>query len=94
MRGHIVAEDRFLHQGIGHHVFVTGIEDAENEYRFEVRRTPPGGDHPETEFEKTIDFSTRLAQAPGTTVEQLIHAELLSIKKAVNDEEDIHAHDP
>ena len=56
MRGHIIAEDRFLHQGVDHHVFVTGIESMENEYRFEVRRIPPGRAEPETEFEKTIDF--------------------------------------
>jgi hypothetical protein len=94
MRGHIIVEDRFFHQGIDHHVFVTGIEGVENEYRFEVRRVPPGSDQPETEFEKTINFSARLAQAPDTTIEQLITVELNAIKKAVNDEEDIHAHDP
>ena len=65
MRGHIIAEDRFLHQGIDHHMFVTGIDNTENEYRFEVRRILPGGDQPETEFEKTLDFSARLAQGTG-----------------------------
>lgn len=94
MRGHIVVEERFLHQGIDHHLFVTGIEHAENEYRFEVRRTLPGADAPTTEFEKTIDFSARLAESKETSADQLIAAEIQSIKKQVNDEEDIHAHDP
>jgi hypothetical protein len=94
MRGRIITEDRFMHQGIDHHVFVTGIEGVDHEYRFEVRRIPPGSDAPETEFEKTVDFSGRLTQSPDRTIEQLIQAELSAIKKAVNDEEDIHAHDP
>ena len=94
MRGHIIAEDRFLHQGTDHHLFVTGINDAEYEYRFEVRRIPPGSDQYETEFEKTVDFSSQLAKAPGTSVEELIQAEIQAIRQSVNDEEDIHAHDP
>ena len=94
MRGHIIAEDRFLHQGIDHCLFVTGIEEAGHEYRFEVRCIPPGGEHSETEYEKIIDFSPRLAQNPGISIDELIKAELQAIKKSVIDEEDIHAHDP
>ncbi len=94
MRGHIIAETQFLHQGIDHHLFVTAIENAEHEYRFEVRRIAPGADHPETVFEKVVDLSAELAQCPNTTIDQLINAELSSIKHEVNIEEDIHAHDP
>ena len=94
MRGHIVAEDRFLHQGIDHHLFVTQIENEENEYRFEVTRIPPGGATPETVFEKLVDFSSRLKQGRDLTLEQLIAAELSSVRDAVFADEDIHAHDP
>lgn len=94
MRGHIIAEIQFLHQGVDHHAFVTVIENAENEYRFEVRRTAPGNDHPETVYEKVVDLSMKLAQCPNTTIDQLITAELASIKYEVNAEEEIHAHDP
>ena len=90
MRGHIIKENRFLHQGIDHHLFVTGIENSEHEYRFEVRRTPPGGDHSETVFEKTINFSGRTE----SSIEERLSAELQTIQKEVTDEEDIHAHDP
>ncbi len=93
MRGHIIAEERFLHQGVDHQMFVTGIEGAEHEYRFEVRRIAPGGDLPETVFEKIADLSEALAQGTGTS-DQLINTELCAIRKAVTDEEDIHAHDP
>ena len=94
MRGHIIAEERFLHQGIDHHVFVTELEGVENECRFEVRSIPPGGDHPETGFEKTIDFSERLSQQNGTSLEQLIQAELSHIRQAVIEDEELHSHDP
>ena len=94
MRGHIIAEERFLHQSIDHHLFVTASDDAENECRFEVRRILPGGGEPETVFEKTIDFSAHLEQSPGTTIDKLIHNELEAVKKSVNEEEDLHAHDP
>ena len=94
MRGHILTEDRFLHQGITHHLFVTGIENAENEYRFEVTRIPPGGEAPETVFEKLVDFSDQLKQGLDLTLEQLIANELSSVRDAVFAEEDIHAHDP
>jgi len=94
MRGHIIAEMQFLHQGIDHHAFVTAIENTEYEYRFEVRRIAPGGDRPETIYEKVIDLSHELSQCPNTTIDQLINAELSSIKQKVNAEEDIHAHDP
>ena len=50
MRGHIIAEDRFLHQGIDHHLFVTQADGAEHEYRFEVRRVAPGADRAETVY--------------------------------------------
>ena len=94
MRGHIIVEDTFLHQGIDHHLFVAAIEGAENEFRFEVRRIQPGGTQPETIFEKTEDMSLQLAQCPNTTIDQLINAELRAIKKSVNSEEDLHANDP
>ena len=94
MRGHIIAEDHFLHQGVDHHLFVTSIEHAEHEHRFEVRRILPGNDMPETEFEKTVDFSALLSQCANTTIDQLIEAELVAIKRSVKAEEEIHAHDP
>lgn len=94
MRGHIIAEDRFMHQGIDHHLFVTQADSTEHEYRFEVRRTAPGDDRAETVFEKTEDLSALLAQCPNTTIDQLINAELRAIKKSVSTEEDLHANDP
>ena len=94
MRGHIIVEDRFLYQGIDHHLFITVSDGAEHEYRFEVRRTLPGGDHSETVFEKTEDLSAQLAHCPNTTIDQLIDAERVAIRNAVTAEEDIHAHDP
>lgn len=94
MRGHIIAEKQFLHQGIDHHVFVTAIENAEYEYRFEVRRIAPGGDRPETIYERVVDLSSELAKCPNTTIDQLIEAELDGIQREVNAEEDIHVHDP
>jgi len=94
MRGHIIAEEQFLHQGIDHHVFVTAIENAEHEYRFEVRRIAPGGDQPETIYERVVDLSSELAKCPHATIDQLIGAQLDSIQTEVNAEEDIHVHDP
>ena len=94
MRGRIIAEDKFLHQGTDHHVFVTAIENAGNEYRFEVRRIAPGADHPETVYEKVVDLSSAFAESPNTTIDQLINAELSAVKREVNAEEDIHANDP
>ena len=94
MRGHIVAEDRFLHQGIDHHLFVTGIENVENEYRFEVTRIPPGGETPETIFEKLVNFSAELSQSPNASLDDLMTAELSAIKIAVYGDEDLHVHDP
>jgi hypothetical protein len=94
MRGHIIAEKQFLHQGTDHHAFVTAIENAENEYRFEVRRVAPGADHAETVYEKVVDLSSAIAQCPNTTIDQLISAELSTVRREVSDEEDIHAHDP
>lgn len=94
MRGHIIAEDRFLHQGIDHHLFVTQADGAENEYRFEVRRIAPGGDHPETVYEKTEDFSKWLEQDPDAAIGELLCEEMTLIKKKVFAEEEIHAHDP
>jgi hypothetical protein len=94
MRGYIIAEDRFLHQGIDHHLFVTGIENEEYEYRFEVTRIPPGGETPETIFEKIVNFSSELARTPNTPLGDLMIAELSSIKAAVYGDEDLHIHDP
>lgn len=92
MRGHIIAEDRFMHQGIDHHLFITQADGAENEYRFEVRRTAPGADHAETIYEKTEDLSALLQGE--TEIGQLLLNELGVIKKEVCAEEDLHAHDP
>ncbi len=95
MRGHIIAEDHFLHQGIDHHLLVTASDDVEYEYRFEVRCVPPGGAHPEIIFEKAEDLSGQLARCPNTTIDQLIDAELRAVKHSVTTEEtEIHAHDP
>jgi hypothetical protein len=94
MRGHIIAEDKFLHQGLEHHTFVTGIEHADHEYRFEVRRIPPGGDQPETIYEKTEDFSARLKTGSDAEIGELLCNELTVIKKEVFAEEDLHANDP
>jgi hypothetical protein len=94
MRGHIITEDRFLHLGTDHRLFVTEIENVENEFRFEVTRIPPGGDAPETVFEKLVNFSVQLAQCPDTTIDQLVNAELTAVRNAVSDDEDLHAHDP
>ncbi|MCF7863268.1 MAG: hypothetical protein K9L89_00580 [Kiritimatiellales bacterium] len=94
MRGHIIAEDRFLHQGIDHHLFVTGIENEENEFRFEVVRIPPGGAASETIFEKLVNFSEDLAHCPNTTLDQLVTAELSNVRHAVFGDEDLHRHDP
>ncbi len=94
MRGHIIAEDRFLHQGIDHHLFVIGIENGENEFRFEVTCIPPGGDTPETVFERIVDFSTQLTQYPDTTIDQLISAELTAVRNSVFACEDLLSHDP
>jgi len=93
MRGHIICEERFLHQGSDHHLFVTQADGAMHEYRFEVRRLVPGNDEPETVFEKTEDFSEAIQNKPSTANE-LIQAELEAIKQAVTAEEKIHAHDP
>jgi hypothetical protein len=94
MRGHIIAEERFLHQGVDHHLYVTASDRAEHEYRFEVRRIPAGGDHQETLFEKTKDLSEQLAHSPNTTMDQLIQVEMKAAKKAVFAEENLHANDP
>ncbi len=94
MRGHIVAEERFLHQGMEHHLFVSQGDGAEHEYRFEVRRIAPGSDHPETIYEKTEEFTTVLAKDPNTNIGELLCAELTLIKKKVFAEEDLHANDP
>ena len=94
MRGHIVAEDRFLHQGIDHHLFVSGIENVENEYRIEVTRIPPGGEVPETIFEKLVNFSAELSQSPNVSLDDLMTAELTAVKTAVYGDEDLHVHDP
>ena len=94
MRGHIIAEDRFLHLGTDHHLFVTRIENEENKFRFEVTRIPPGGDVPETVFEKLVNFSAELSQRPNTTLDQLVTAELAAVRNAVFGDEDLHVHDP
>ena len=94
MRGHIIVEDRFMHLGIDHHLFVTASDGADHEYRFEVRRVAPGADHPETIFEKTEDLSPLMSKCPNTTINQLIDAEVQTIRNSVNAEEDMHANDP
>lgn len=94
MRGHIIAEDKFMHQGIDHHLFVTQADGAQNEYRFEVRRIAPGADHAETIYEKTEDLTPWMEQDPNAEIGQLLCNELGVIKKEVFAEEDLHAHDP
>lgn len=95
MRGHIIVEDRFLHLGIDHHLFVTASDGAEHEYRFEVRRIAPGADHPETIYEKTENLAAWLERAPTTSAGELLCEEITLIKAKIMDEEDeIHAHDP
>jgi hypothetical protein len=94
MRGHIIAEERFLHQGNDHHLFVTKVDESKYEYRFEVRCMVPGGEHAETVFEKTEDLADQLNQCPNTTIDQLVTAEMNAIRKAVFEEEDLHANDP
>lgn len=94
MIGRIIAEEEFLHQGLVHHLFVSAIEGAACEFRFEVRCTPAGENQPQTLFEKTIDFSDILPLCPNTTLDQLIEAEARAIRLAVVTEEDLHAHDP
>jgi len=92
MRGHIITEDRFMHQGIDHRLFVTQADGAEHDYRFEVRRTAPGKDHPETIYEKTEDLTAALAK--GMDIGELLCSELSIIKNKVFNEEDLHTHDP
>ena len=94
MRGHIIHEERFLHQGIDHHLFVTQADGAEHEYRFEVRQLVPGSDQHKTVFEKTEDFAPTLRKG-ALTAEQLIESKLAAIKQTVTaEEDDLHAHDP
>jgi hypothetical protein len=94
MRGHIIAEDKFMHQGIDHHLFITQADGAENEYRFEVRRIAPGGDHPETIYEKTEDLTRWVERDPKTDIGELLCDEITIIKKEIFVEEDLHANDP
>lgn len=94
MRGHIIAEDRFLHQGMDHHLFITQADGAENEYRFEVLRMKPGNDRPKTIYEKTEDLSPWLVKDPTANIGELLCDEISIIKKEILAEEDIHAHDP
>lgn len=94
MVGHIIVEDRFLHQGIDHHLFVTRSESNGNEFRFEVRCIPPGKSEFESIYERIVDFTAMLAHCPNTTVDQLIDAELTSVRLEVFAEEAPHAHDP
>ncbi len=94
MRGHIVTEDRFLHQGIDHHLFVTRSEENENEFRFDVRCMQPGAEKHETIYERTVDFSDMLEQCPGTAIDHLIDAELTAIRLEVFAAEAPHANDP
>jgi hypothetical protein len=94
MRGHIIAEDKFLHMGIDHHLFVMQVDGAEHEYRFEVRRTAPGAVDAETIYEKTEDLSDRLSGASETDIGEILSSELAVIKQEIFDEEDLHIHDP
>lgn len=94
MRGHIIAEDRFLHQGMDHHLFISQADGAEHEYRFEVRRITPGNEHPETIYEKTEDLSDWISRDSQTNIGELLCDEITIIKKEIFAEEDIHTHDP
>lgn len=94
MRGHIIAEDRFMHQGTEHHLFVTQADGAEHEYRFEVRRTAPGSDRTETVYEKTVDLCPRLEKDPNADLGELLSKELTIIKTGVCAEADLRANEP
>ncbi|MDF7807424.1 hypothetical protein P4E94_08240 [Pontiellaceae bacterium B12219] len=94
MRGHIITEDRFLHQGIDHHLFVTKADGAENEYRFEIRCIPPGAEQPETIYEKTEDFSAWINTDPTTVIGELLCEEMSTIKQKIFAEEALRANDP
>ncbi|MDZ8118126.1 hypothetical protein [Pontiella agarivorans] len=92
MRGHIIAEDKFIHLGNDHHLFVTQADGAENEYRFEVRRIAPGADHPKTIYEKTEDFTRRISKE--NAIGELLCEEMGIIKNKIFAEEELHTHDP
>ena len=94
MIGQIVEEERFLHQGIDHHLFVVRSEENESEYRFEVQCVPPGDDERHTIYERIVDFSEQLDQSAGATIDQLIGAELAAIRLEVFADEAPHANDP
>jgi hypothetical protein len=94
MRGHIIAEDRFLHQGIDHHLFVTQADGTENEYRFEIRRIAPGAELPETIYEKTEDLTSWLTKDPKASIGELLCEEISIIKEELFAEEALHANDP
>lgn len=94
MIGHIVAEDKFLHQGIDHHLFVTRSEVNENEFRFEVRCVQPGKAEHESIYERIFDFTETLTQCPGTMIDQLVDAEMTAVRLEVFAAEAPHAHDP
>ena len=94
MIGHIVAEERFLHQGIDHHLFVVQSEQIETEYRFEARRVAPGEDHAVTIYEKTVDFAARPDAASASSIEDLVQKEISTVRRIICSEEDLHAHDP
>ena len=94
MIGHLIAEEEFLHLGAIHHLYVSAIDGAECEFRYEVRCTTPGEAAPQTLFEKTVDFSDILPLCPKATLDQLVKAQARAIRRAVCVEEDLHAHDP
>jgi hypothetical protein len=79
---------------MAHQVSAYAMENMEVEICFEVTRTVPGGDAPETVFEKCINLANDLKQCSNTTLDQLIDAELTSVRNAVCADEDLDVHDP
>jgi len=94
MNGILIAQQEFLHQGMRHQVSAYAMENMEAEICFEVTRTVPGADKPETVFEKCVNMTTDLAQCPNTTLDQLVDAELTAVRNAVCADEDLDVHDP
>lgn len=95
MRGHIIIEELFIHQGTEHQLLVSVSDGVDNEYRFEVRRNVQGTDLQDIIFDKTENLSALFSQCPNTTMDQLITAEQQKVKNAViNEEDELLAHAP
>ncbi|MBN2163575.1 MAG: hypothetical protein JXR25_16475 [Pontiellaceae bacterium] len=94
MIGKLIKEERFLHQGIDHHLFAAQSEQNPHEVRFEVRCIPPGADTFETVYERIVDFSDLVTECPDTPLSRFIEAELAAVRLEIFAEEAPHAHDP